>query len=79
MSKKPIDLKQLETDIIAYHEKRKKAYELINGYPHSYKDIANKHINPKTGKPLSRQYIMTVKRRLLEAGKIKDINENLGI
>lgn len=75
-----INQNQLEQDIIKYHKKRQKAYKLITKeYPQNYQEIADKHINPRTGKPLTRGYIMIVKRKLINQGKIKDISENLGI
>ena len=75
-----VDLPQLEADIITYHKKRQAAYKIMTkGYPKNYQEIADKYINPKTGQPLTRQYIMLVKRRLVEQGKIKEIKENLGV
>ena len=80
MANKGINLEKLQKDIITYHKKRKQAYKILTkDYPVSYQEIADKHINPRTGKPLSRQYIMIIKRKLLKQGKIQEINHNLGI
>lgn len=79
-NKTGVDLKQLKKDIVEYHKKRQKAYAVISkGYPRNYQEIADKYINPKTGEPLTRQYIMILKRRLVKEGKIIDIDQNLGI
>lgn len=73
-----INVKGLEQDIIAYHKKRGKVYKtLLKEYPRNYQEIAEKYVNPVTGKPITRQYIVEVKRRLLKEGKIKPIKSTI--
>lgn len=69
-----VDIKQLEKDIIKYHKKKKKALELMQKeYPSSYVDIAQRHRNPKTGKPITNKYIFMIRRKLIQDGKLEDV------
>lgn len=66
-----IDLKQLKADIVKLNKKSKKVEKIMNkDYPRNYREITEKYVNPHTGKPISKSYVMLVRKQLEEEGKI---------
>lgn len=66
-----IDLDALKKDIINLNKKHKKVEKILKaGYPKNYAEIAEKYVNPHTGKPISKSYVMLVRKQLEEQGKI---------
>lgn len=70
-----INLAKLKKDIIKLNQKHKQVEELIQSdYPSNYEEIAQEYINPRTGKPITRGYIMLVRKQLEEEGKLHGKN-----
>lgn len=66
-----VDLESLKKDIIKLNKKYEKVEKILNkDYPKNYAEIAEKYVNPRTGKKISRSYIMLVRKQLEEEGKI---------